>query len=151
MCLSNGRLHLRAGWWWLLFFLCLGAALESLHGFKVGWYVDVDNETRRLMLRLSHAHGTLLALTNIAFGLTVCQLPQWSAGARKLASHCLTVATPLVPLGFLGGGLFAREGDPGLPILLVPAGALLLGVAVALTARGVERLAVGPQGEEPQP
>lgn len=62
--------NLRFGWWSLLVFLSLGGVLETLHGFKVGWYVDVGNETRRLMFTLAHAHGTLLALVNIAAGLT---------------------------------------------------------------------------------
>ncbi len=62
--------NLRFGWWSLLVFLSLGAVLEALHGFKIGWYVDVGNETRRLMFTLAHAHGTLLALVNIVAGLT---------------------------------------------------------------------------------
>src|SRR5213595_4363104 len=62
--------NLRFGWWSLLLFLSLGGVLETLHGFKVGWYVDVGNEMRRLMFTLAHAHGTLLALLNIAAGLT---------------------------------------------------------------------------------
>ncbi|NIM42420.1 MAG: hypothetical protein GTN84_14715, partial [Hydrogenophaga sp.] len=33
------RQHLRFGWWSLLVFLCLGAVLESMHGFKVQFYV----------------------------------------------------------------------------------------------------------------
>src|SRR5438045_6431874 len=62
--------NLRFGWWWLLVFLSLGGALEALHGFKIGWYVDVGNDMRRLMFTLGHAHGTALALVNIAAGLT---------------------------------------------------------------------------------
>jgi hypothetical protein len=58
--------HLRAGWWGLLIYLGLGIALEMLHGFKIGFYLDVSNHTRRLMWTLAHAHGTLLALVNIA-------------------------------------------------------------------------------------
>ena len=38
------RHHLRFGWWSLLVFLSLGIALETLHGFKIGWYLDVANE-----------------------------------------------------------------------------------------------------------
>ncbi|PYL06334.1 MAG: hypothetical protein DME34_09145, partial [Verrucomicrobia bacterium] len=56
--------NLRFGWWSLLVFLMIGAGLETLHGFKIGWYVDVGNETRRLMFTLAHAHGTALALVN---------------------------------------------------------------------------------------
>jgi len=45
-------------------------------------------------------------------------------------------ATCLMPAGFFLGGLFIYSGDPGLGILLVPAGGLLLVVAVFLTACG---------------
>src|SRR5258708_35994227 len=61
--------NLRFGWWSLLVFLSLGAGLEALHGFKIGWYVDVGSETRRLMFTLAHAHGKLPALVNMAAGL----------------------------------------------------------------------------------
>ena len=63
--------HLRYGWWSLFAWLTLGVVLETLHGFKIGWYLDVDVEMRRLMFTLAHAHGTLLALVNIAAGLTL--------------------------------------------------------------------------------
>jgi hypothetical protein len=36
----SGR-NLRFGWWSLLVFLSLGGLLETLHGFKVGWYVGL--------------------------------------------------------------------------------------------------------------
>src|SRR2546423_12645834 len=62
--------NLRFGWWSLLIFLSLGGILETLHGFKIGWYVDVNNDMRRLMFTLAHAHGTAVALVNIVAGLT---------------------------------------------------------------------------------
>jgi hypothetical protein len=128
--------HLVLGWWSLLAFLSLGIALETLHGFKIGWYLDVANETRRLMLTLGHAHGTLLSVLHIAFGATAHLRPAWPARSRDLASRALTGATVLLPGGFVLGGLITHGGDPGLGILLVPLGALLLLVAVVLTARG---------------
>jgi len=71
---SAQRLHLRVGWWSLLVFLTLGLVLEALHGFKLGWYLDVSNQTRPLMWTQAHAHGTLLAMVNIAFALTAARL-----------------------------------------------------------------------------
>ena len=65
------RRHLRLGWWSLLVFLVLGGVLETLHGLKVGWYLDVDNETRRLMWTLAHAHGSLLGLLHLGFAFTM--------------------------------------------------------------------------------
>ena len=133
------RRHLTIGWWSLLGFLTLGIVLETLHAFKIGWYLDVSSDTRRLMLTLGHAHGTLLSIVHIVFGGTVTLRPAWAARPRNLASRCLTAAGVLMPLGFVLGGLVTHAGDPGLGVLLVPPGALLLLVAVLLTARGVTR------------
>jgi hypothetical protein len=131
------RRHLRWGWWSLLGFLTLGIALETLHGFKIGWYLNVSSQTRRLMWTLAHAHGALIALVHIVFGLQVRGLPE--ARWMRLASPSLIGAVILLPGGFLLGGIFPHEGDPGLGALLVPVGAVLLFVAVLLTARHATR------------
>jgi hypothetical protein len=109
--------------------------LESFHGFKVQWYLAATNETRQLLWRLAHAHGTLLALVNIVFGLMLANPMRWRAGHRALASRCLIGATLLLPGGFFLGGTVVYGGDPSPGILLVPFGALLLLVATYLTAR----------------
>jgi hypothetical protein len=129
------RRHLRIGWWSILVFLTLGVALEALHGFKTPWYLNVSNSTRRLMFTLAHAHGTLLGVLHVAFAATVPQLAAWDTRQRGLASNCLFAASVLIPGGFFLGGLIVYAGDPGLGIILVPAGALLLFAAVFLTAR----------------
>jgi hypothetical protein len=128
------RRHLRFGWWSLLTFATLGLALEGMLGFKVGWYVDVSNETRRLMWTLAHAHGVLLALVHIGFAATDRLRAADGARRRAYASPCLTAAALLIPGGFFLGGLFIHAGDPGLGVLLVPTGALLLLAAILLTA-----------------
>ena len=135
---GNGavRMHLRFGWWTVLVFLVLGAVLETLHGFKVGLYVDTTNEVRRSMWRLAHAHGTLLGLINVAFAATLPLAPAWPEGSRRIASRCLVAAAVLLPAGFFLGGVNVYGGDPGLGILLVPPGGALLFVAVLLAARG---------------
>ena len=129
--------HLRFGWWTLLLFLTLGLILEALHGFKAPLYLNVSNETRRLMWTLAHAHGTLLGLLHLAFASTVRLLPEWAARERGAASVCLRAATWLMPGGFFLGGMFIHAGDPGLGILLVPAGGLFLFAAVLLTAKSM--------------
>lgn len=129
------RRHLRIGWWSVFIFLTLGLTLESLLGFKVGWYVDVSSSTRRLLFTLAHAHGTLLGLVHIAFAWSVQQLPEWEPSHRTLAANCLVAAGVMIPAGFFLGGLWIYAGDPGVGIVLVPVGALLLGLAVFLTAR----------------
>jgi hypothetical protein len=126
--------HLRLGWWFLLGFLTLGTVIEAMHGFKVGWLLDVSNETRRLLFRLAHAHGVLLGLVNIAFAFTLSILPSGPSGRRRLASTCLIAASILMPGGFLLGGIVIYGADPGLGIFLLPIGAAMLFVAVFLTA-----------------
>ena len=133
-----GRRHLCFGWWSLFVFLLLGAALETLHGFKVGLYLDVSNETRRLMWTLAHAHGALLGLVNVAAGLSLRALPALSEDARiRLASSTLIAAAVLLPAGFFAGGVSFYSGDPGIGIALVPVGAACLAIAVFLMARAV--------------
>ncbi len=116
--------NLRFGWWSLLIFLSLGAILETLQGFKIGWYVDVGNETRRLMFTLAHAHGTLLAVVNIAAGLTARIMDRFTL--RPSVSFALIWAAILLPAGFFLGGIVIYDGDPGLGVWLVPVGAALL-------------------------
>ncbi len=135
--------HLRFGWWSLLVFLTLGLVLEALHGFKVGAYLNTTTSTRRLMWTLAHAHGTLLGLVHVAFAVTVRALPDWPARIRGIVSVCLSGASWLMPPGFfLVGGVFVYSGDPGLGILLVPAGGLLLFTGVLLTAMGTKHAAL---------
>lgn len=116
--------NLRFGWWSLLIFLSLGAILETLQGFKIGWYLDVGNETRRLMFTLAHAHGTLLAVVNIAAGLTARIVDRFTL--RPSVSFALIWAAILLPAGFFLGGIVIYDGDPGLGVWLVPIGAALL-------------------------
>src|SRR5690606_31956446 len=121
------RRHLLEGWGGLFIFTCLGITLECLLAFKVPLYVDVDSESRRLMWRLAHAHGTLLSLVHLAaafsFGrFALDAFPR----ASGLISGTLSGAGILITGGFFLAGLDAHAGDPGLSIALVPAGAMLL-------------------------
>jgi len=111
--LKLGRRRIVFGGWSLLFFLSLGMLLEMLHGFKVGWYLNVSNESRRLMFTLAHSHGTLLSLVHIAAGMTIRLVPNCSAAWRRFGSPALVGASLLLPGGFLLGGLVILGGDPG--------------------------------------
>ncbi|RYZ06175.1 MAG: hypothetical protein EOO73_17370 [Myxococcales bacterium] len=127
--------NLRAGLWSLCGFTTLGLLLEALHGFKLGLYLDVEHETRRLLWRLAHAHGALLGLLNVVYALAERAFP---ALADALAGRALLAALLLMPSGFLLGGAFARGGDPGAGVVLAAAGgvALLFGLLrLALKAR----------------
>jgi len=128
------RRHLRVGWWTLFVFAGLGLILESLQGFKVAAYLDVANETRRTMWRLAHAHGTLLGAINVLFALTLRASPA-SGEAVQRVSTTLIAATLLLPAGFFLGGAIFYSGDPGIGVLLVPIGALLLLLTLFSIAR----------------
>ena len=135
MSSDYARRHLRVGWWALLVFATLGLVLESLQGFKIAAYLDVSNETRRLMWRLAHAHGTLLGAVNILFALTLkASAPATMPGLARI-SGTLVAATILLPIGFFVGGVVFYGGDPGVGVLLVPVGAVLLLLALFWIAR----------------
>ena len=129
---ASTPLNLRAGFWALLAFATLGLSLEVFHGFKLGFYLDVTNETRRLLLRLAHAHGALLGLLNIGYALAAHAFPRL---VDRLAERALLTALLLMPAGFLLGGVFARDGDPGASVALAAAGGVALLVGLARIAR----------------
>ena len=131
------RRHLCFGWWSLVMFVLLGAALETLHGFKVSWYLNVGEETRRLLWRLAHAHGAFLSLVQIAFALTLRHFGGGRLRWTRIASPCLIGANIALPAGFFLGGLTAQSGDPGLGIFVLPIGAGLLIVSLVLSAWGL--------------
>lgn len=125
------RAHLRNGWVGLLVFVLLGIALEALHAWKSATYLGVGNETRRLMWTLAHAHGIGLSLVQLGFASTLRLAFEDVPARLRLASRFLNWANLLIPLGFFLGGIITYEADPGLGVLLVPVGALLLVAALA--------------------
>lgn len=135
------RLHLRMGWCLLALFIVLGMLLEGMHAFKLGWLLDLSNETRRLLLRLAHAHGVLLGLLNVAFALSLPHRTPHGERVERWISRCLLLGSALLPAGFLLGGLVVLGGDPNPAVLLAPIGAPLLfagvlGVAWSFLAGG---------------
>lgn len=128
------RQHVVVGWWSLVAFITLGIVLEAMHGLKIGWYLGVDAEQRRLMWTLAHTHGTLISIVHLCFAWTASKLIDWKDSLRATASRCLMAAGVLMPLGFLLGGVYAFDNDPGLGILLVPPGAFLFLITAVLTA-----------------
>jgi hypothetical protein len=124
--------HLRVGWAALLLFATLGTLLEMLHAFKVPWYLGVASESRRLLWTLAHVHGAALGLVNLALAAVLPMMPR---PPHPAASASLIAGTVLVPGGFFVGGLFVHGGDPGLGAILIPPGALLVLVSLALIVR----------------
>jgi hypothetical protein len=123
MSTERPPLNLRAGLWALCCFTALGLVLEGLHGFKVGLYLDVQHETRRLLWRLAHAHGALLGVLNVGYALVVRAFPSLE---DDRAGRALLSALVLMPSGFLLGGAFARGSDPGPGVALAAAGGVAL-------------------------
>jgi hypothetical protein len=129
---SARRLTLRTGYWLLAVSIPLGVTLEALHGFKVR--VFVESEMRRELFRLAHAHGTLLGILCLVFAALAEQnVPEAN---RAGVARPLSWGAVLMPLGFFLGGVLNSEGDPSLGIVLTPAGAVLLVVALVRAARG---------------
>ena len=126
---AYARKHSRFGWWALFVFATLGMVLELLHGFKVQAYLAVSNESRRLMWTLAHAHGVLLAVINIILGLTL-DAGRLSTRNISRVSIALLVASLLLPGGFFAAGVAFYEGDPGVGVVVVPVGAVLLLIAL---------------------
>jgi len=131
--------HLAFGWWLIVASVVVGTVLEGLHALKLGLYLDVSNETRRLLWTLAHAHGALLGLVNVAFAASLPKLARLSPRGRSLASRALIAGACLLPAGFLLGGVFVYDGDPGLAVLLAPLGALLVFAGVLMIALGARR------------
>lgn len=142
------RRHLQFGWWSLLCFLSLGIGLEALHAFKVDWYLNAAYETRQLMWRLGHAHGTLLGLVHVAFAASTYVMPQGTVRGRRLASPLLMGASILLPGGFFLGGIFFYGGDPGIGVWLAPIGALFLFVGVFLISFSLVTTGTGNESDK---
>jgi hypothetical protein len=120
----------RVGWLLLAIALPFGVTLEALHGFKVQAYLASD--MRREMWRLAHAHGTLLGILCLVCGaIGEAWVPE---AIRPRVMTMIRWGSVLMPLGFFLGGILNSEGDPSLGIVLVPAGAVLLVVALARVA-----------------
>ena len=98
------RQHLLVGWVAISVYIALGILLETLHALKAGYLLDVNNETRRQMWMLSHAHGTLFGLINIALSWTISRVDDWSERSLLAISRATLAATILVPGGFFLGG-----------------------------------------------
>lgn len=112
---------IRQAWISLALWIAFGILLEGFNAFRSPAFLD--DAVRREMFRLAHAHGTLLNLVLLAAAicarLDMIRLgPKTSAGMRA--------AVVLLPAGFFFGGLWHFKDEPGLGILLVPIGAVLL-------------------------
>jgi hypothetical protein len=112
---------IRQAWISLALWIAFGILLEGFRAFRSSVYLD--DAVRRDMFRLAHSHGTLLNFLLLAAALCA-RLELIRLGARTALG--LSAAVVLLPAGFLLGGMWHFKDEPGLAILLVPVGAVLL-------------------------
>ncbi|MDQ3037975.1 MAG: hypothetical protein M3Y87_36610 [Myxococcota bacterium] len=128
--LRRRRTCRRFGWTALLGWAVLGLALEAMHGWKIGGYLD-DALARELLV-LGHAHGVGLALVVLVFGEAA--VPLFGERDDGGASLALRIGAIVVPAAFALSAIDHPEGDPNLLVWLVPLGALAVIAALARTA-----------------
>ena len=127
-----GRL-LFQGWVSIAIWISFGLLLEGLLGYKIPAFLE-DGQ-RRELFRLAHTHGTLLSLVLITAALC---LRLFEIRPPAVAVNALRLGALLMPLGFLLGGIWHPEADPGVGVWLVPPGALMVifgAIAIALASR----------------
>jgi len=95
--------------------------LESLIGYRVPAYLR--DELRREIFRLAHTHGTLLNL--VLLGAALC-IDRGLVSPSKIGLLLLRIGAILMPVGFLLGGIWHTEGEPGLGVWLAPLGGILV-------------------------
>jgi amino acid transporter len=115
-----GRVAMQ-GWISLIFWMSIGLLLETLMAYKSPGYLD--DQQRRELFRLAHAHGALLGLVLVVASFWVKQA---GVAVSRAAVGTLRLGAVILPVGFLLAGVWHPEGDPGPTIWLVPAGAVSL-------------------------
>ena len=112
---------IRQGWISLALWIAFGILIEGFSAFRSPAYLD--DPVRREMFRLAHAHGTLLNIVLLVAAICA-RLDLIRLG--RMTSLGLCSAAVLLPAGFLFAGLWHFKDEPGLAIVLVPVGAVLL-------------------------
>jgi hypothetical protein len=123
---------LMQAWVSIALWMSFGLLLESLIGYRVPAYLR--DEVRREIFRLAHTHGTLLNLALL--GAALC-IERGLALPSKLGLMAFRLGVVLMPVGFLLGGIWHTEGEPGLGVWLAPLGGVLVilgAVEMALSA-----------------
>ncbi len=112
---------LKQAWACLAGWIAFGLLVEAMSGYRIP--ALLDDPIRREMLRLAHAHGTLLNLVLLAAAICArLELVRIESGVAIL----LRIAIISIPVGFLLAGVWHFKNDPGIGILLVPVGGVLL-------------------------
>lgn len=123
--------HERFGWTALCAAVAFGLVLETMLGFKTSAFLL--DPLRRELWSLAHFHAATLALVNIVYA-RYADDAHVALGLRAAASRSMIAGGLLFPAGFLLGGLWHPEGDPGFGILLAPVGGALVVFAAGIRA-----------------
>jgi uncharacterized membrane protein YgdD (TMEM256/DUF423 family) len=108
-------------WLSIAIWMGFGLLLESLIGYRVPAYLR--DELRREIFRLAHTHGALLNIVLLAAALCI---ERRLVSPSKMGLLSLRIGAVLMPVGFLLGGIWHTEGEPGLGVWLAPFGGVLV-------------------------
>ena len=111
----------RQGWIGIAFWMSFGLLVEGLIGFRAPVYLQ--DPVRRELFRLAHTHGTVLSMLLL---IVVLYLAKNFIVPPLAALWSLRIGTLLMPVGFLLGGLWHYESDPGVLVFLAPVGGLMI-------------------------
>lgn len=128
--LAASSRHFVIGWVGLAIAMVGGLLVDLMLGLKLGLYLDVDNQTRRLLWRLAHAHAAGFSLVHLVFAAYLSTQVDRISTPLRAASQLATIGLIALPAGFALGGAQLYGDDPGLAIFLAPVG----GVAMTLAA-----------------
>ena len=120
---DEARRSRRFGWTAVAVWALFGVAIEAAHGFKLAVYLDDD--LRHTLLRLAHAHGVILGLVVLTLAGAGSPYAAGDRGAR-VTGVLLRLAALIIPVGFAASAVAPHEGDPGVPVVLVPVGGVVL-------------------------
>ena len=123
----------KQAWFGLAFWMAFGLLVEGLIGFRSPAYLQ--DPVRREVFRLAHAHGTLLSILLLLANLYI---QRGLASPPELGVLLLRIGVFVMPIGFLLGGIWHFESEPGIGIFLAPIGGVLVVfgvVTLALSSR----------------
>jgi hypothetical protein len=125
----------RQAWFGLAFWIAFGLLVEGLIGFRSPSYLQ--DSVRREVFRLAHAHGTVL---HLLFLIAVYFVRAGISSPPSAALWSLRLGVLLMPLGFLLGGIWHYESEPGVGIFLSPLGGVMILFAVIAFAFSTSRV-----------
>ena len=104
---------------WLALCALFGVGLEMMLAYKSELLMGPQNETRRLLFRLAHAHGSILSLFTLSWLSLASRL---NAPRQPLIARLYLSSALLMGIGFFFSGLIIP--GPSSVVLLVMSDAI---------------------------